>query len=695
MDTDDNQTPPNPPPPPPGSLGIGPGGDGLDQTIKVNVPARGTMVFGRYKLDRILGRGGMGVVWLAHDTKLERDVALKFLPNLIGLDPGAVKELKTETRRGLELSHPNIVRIYDFVDDDDAAAISMEYVDGRTLSELRIETPSGVFGVDEVAKWLPGVCDALDYAHQQRKLVHRDLKPANIMLTKADEVAKVADFGIARSLSDTMSRLSAAQVGTSGTLPYMSPQQAMGDKPGPTDDVYSLGATIYEVLAGKPPFYQGDIATQINNKVPPSMIGRRDELEIQVPTSIPKAWEDAIAACLSKEPFERPQSAGELAVMLGLKPAASVTLSTKTARALAANEAAAKSKKPLWIGVGAGVAALAAAAFFFKPSGSPDEAPAVAKAATVEEEAVAQPEAKPPGAGKAGAPEPTPVDSPKSDAKPKEVAEAKPAPKSGSKQSPPAPKVVAKSEGTQGDQAELAEPEVPTPPTSVEPALNSAVAVAQPGQAAPMSLTPDGSTGGTTLVIPAQPNQPRSQPQTIVLPPGTVLPPGAVIVQSPPGEGQTSVTGAQMAVTPETSAQAEMPKQPVVGEPPEGHWKLPQLFPSPPFAMYSDNGKRHLLFEAQKKLKDKGLYSSTVDGKEGKNTHNAILLFQAKNSLIPNGLLDYPTLAKLEMQKTEDDKEWKSPASRYSGSNYRRASPEREEPNFLQRTGNKLRGLFD
>ena len=90
----------------------------FDQSIKVRTPAAGAAYSNRYRLTRVLGRGGMGVVWLADDLKLERPVALKFLPSLIGLDPTAIKELKTETRRGLELSHPNIVRIYDFVDDD-------------------------------------------------------------------------------------------------------------------------------------------------------------------------------------------------------------------------------------------------------------------------------------------------------------------------------------------------------------------------------------------------------------------------------------------------------------------------------------------------------------------------------------------------------------------------------------------------
>lgn len=726
MDTDDSRFSNNPPPPPPpGALGIGGAAMDFDQTVRVNVPSRGTEVFSRYKLERILGRGGMGVVWLAHDTKLERQVALKFLPNLIGLDPGAIKELKTETRRGLELSHPNIVRIYDFVDDDDAAAISMEYIDGRTLSELRHETQHGVYSVEEIAKWLPGVCDALDYAHQQRKLVHRDLKPANIMLTNGDHVAKIADFGIARSLSDTMSRLSVSNAGTSGTLPYMSPQQAMGDKPGPTDDVYSLGATLYELLAGKPPFYQGDIATQINNKMPPAMQSRRAELDIQCPDGIPKRWEEAIQACLAKEAYERPQSAGELAVMLGLKDAGSVTLSPKTARALAAAKAAqAKSRAPLWIGSGIAAVALIAGIFAIKrPEATrlPSEGVASAEASAekpVEGEvekadvgvAASKPEdggvslEKPAVAastktGDSGAKTDSMASTPDESIAASTVAgDASPAPDTGT----PVPSVVAKTTpATETPTAvaavpppAISEPGVPPMVTSSEPdglegATPPAASATPPGaDGAAMALTPGTGTPspqGATIVIPAQ--QPGAQPQTIVLPPGTVLPPGAVIVQAAPGA--TEAAGAP------TTAAADIPKQPVVGDPPEGHWKLEQLFPSPPFAMYSDNGKRHLLYEAQGKLKEKGLYSSTIDGKEGKNTHNAILLFQAKNSLIPNGLLDYPTLLAMGMETAPDEKEWNPPAQRYSGSGYRRPQPSKEEPNFFRRTGDKIKGLFD
>ena len=117
--------------------------DDLDLGQTLRGFAAGQTVFNRYGLTRQLGRGGMGVVWLAHDGKLERDVALKFLPELVALDERAVDDLKRETRRALELTHPNIVRIYDFVDDARCAAISMEWVDGESLSKLGLERPAG------------------------------------------------------------------------------------------------------------------------------------------------------------------------------------------------------------------------------------------------------------------------------------------------------------------------------------------------------------------------------------------------------------------------------------------------------------------------------------------------------------------------------------------------------------------------
>jgi len=275
----------------------------------------GQKVFGRYTLVKILGQGGMGVVWLARDEELEREVALKFLPDPIVHDRALLNDLKNETRRSLELTHKNIVRIYDFVHGERAACISMEYVDGETLSNLRAEKERKVFEPDELAPWTSQLCDALDYAHNHARIIHRDLKPANLMVNKKGDL-KVTDFGIARSLGDTVSRLTKEQ-GRSGTLVYMSPQQLAGEHGTHLDDIYSLGATLYDLLTSKPPFYSGNIDRQIHERVPPSMSERRKDLNIE-PASVPPIWEEVVAACLQKDPAKRPQSAMEVANRLQL-----------------------------------------------------------------------------------------------------------------------------------------------------------------------------------------------------------------------------------------------------------------------------------------------------------------------------------------------------------------------------------------
>ena len=123
------------------------------------------------------------------------------------------------------------------------------------------------------------LCDALDYAHNRAKVIHRDLKPANLMVNQRGDL-KVADFGIARSLVDSASRLTAEE-GRSGTLVYMSPQQLNGERGTHLDDIYSLGATIYELLTSKPPFYSGNIDRQICERIAPSMTERRKEFNIE------------------------------------------------------------------------------------------------------------------------------------------------------------------------------------------------------------------------------------------------------------------------------------------------------------------------------------------------------------------------------------------------------------------------------
>src|SRR5882724_9193125 len=314
----------------------------------------GQKLFGRYTLIRILGRGGMGIVWLARDEELEREVALKFLPDLMIQDRAVFEQLKHETKRSLELTHPHIVRIYDFIHDERSGCISMEFVDGETLASLRCNQPQQVFEPSELSAWTSQICDALEYAHNRARVIHRDLKPANLMVNQRGEV-KISDFGIARSLSDSVSRVTMEQ-GRSGTLVYMSPQQLDGERGTHLDDIYSLGATLYDLLTSKPPFYSGNIDRQIHERSAPSMTERRKDLNIE-PALVPAVWEETIAACLAKDPPRRPQSAAEVAQRLQLAPAQTRAITTVPAKS--------SSRKVL---LGAAVAALiflALAAWYF------------------------------------------------------------------------------------------------------------------------------------------------------------------------------------------------------------------------------------------------------------------------------------------------------------------------------------------
>src|SRR5438105_6075797 len=286
---------------------------GLDATMRDF--SGGQKVFNRYTLIKTLGRGGMGVVWLARDEELERNVALKFLPELIVHDRAVLGDMKRETRRSLDLTHKNIVRIYDFVHSEQSGCISMEYIDGDTLSNLRADKPHKVFEPHELAEWTSQLCDALDYAHNHARIIHRDLKPANLMVNQRGDL-KISDFGISRSLSDSVSMLTMEQ-GRSGTLVFMSPQQLDGERGSHLDDIYSLGITLYELLTSKPPFYSGNIDRQIHERVAPSMTERRKELDIE-PALVPPVWEEAVAACLAKDPTKRPQSTAEVANRLQL-----------------------------------------------------------------------------------------------------------------------------------------------------------------------------------------------------------------------------------------------------------------------------------------------------------------------------------------------------------------------------------------
>jgi serine/threonine protein kinase len=267
----------------------------------------GDRLFERYTLKKRLGAGGYGVVWLAED-EFVGDVALKILPRL-ATERDVVRDIRRELRNGLRLNHRNVVRVHDMAVNDDAAAISMEYVDGDTLLGLRLERLNEVFECADLLPYLEQLCAALTHAHTEAGVIHRDLKPSNVMVSSKGLV-KVADFGISMVISETAHRITQCGFGD-GTLPYMSPEQIKDDGGGPLLDVYALGATCYDLLTGKPPFYKGDVRWQILNKVPPLMSARREELQVKG-APIPTHWEDAISSCLEKDPNDRPATAKEV-----------------------------------------------------------------------------------------------------------------------------------------------------------------------------------------------------------------------------------------------------------------------------------------------------------------------------------------------------------------------------------------------
>jgi len=281
----------------------------------MNLLTAGQRMFERYYLKRTLGEGGMGVVWLAHDRVLEQPIALKFIAPHLLQDKQEVERLKGETRRSLKLSHPNIVRIYDFIQTQQGAAVAMEYVDGWSLWSLRVDKPRQIFTVDEIVPWVRDLCDALDYAHNHAGIVHRDVKPANLIVNSRGQL-KVTDFGLSRELHRGPAR-DASHPPIVGTDWYMSPQQWTGEPPAVADDVYSLGVTIYELLTSKPPFYEGDVFKQLHEDIPASMTERLFQFGIH-DVVIPLTWEETVAACLEKDATRRPVSIRDVASRLGL-----------------------------------------------------------------------------------------------------------------------------------------------------------------------------------------------------------------------------------------------------------------------------------------------------------------------------------------------------------------------------------------
>ena len=260
---------------------------------------------GRYEIVREVGRGGTAVVYLAHQTDLDRSVALKELAALRASDPAFVERFLRESRLTGSLNHPNIVTVHEYFEQDGTAFIAMEYFERGSLRPM---VPS--LTLPQVSGVLEGLLAGLAHA-EKYGIVHRDLKPENVMVTSSGSV-KIADFGMAKMRElHTPDRLTDSGT-TVGTPAYMAPEQALGQDVGPWTDLYSVGVIAYELLAGKVPFDQAEppmaiMLRHLNDDVPPLR---------SVSPDLDVGLSDWVERMLAKTPGDRPRTAAEAAEQL-------------------------------------------------------------------------------------------------------------------------------------------------------------------------------------------------------------------------------------------------------------------------------------------------------------------------------------------------------------------------------------------
>lgn len=269
---------------------------------------------GRYSIDRELGRGGMGVVYLAREVHLDRFVAIKLLPPEFASRPALRERFLREAQLAAKLSHPNIIPIHSVEQLDGFVFFVMAFVDGETLAQ-RVQSRGPLSATDGI-RVLREVAWALGYAHGQG-LVHRDIKPDNILIESATGRALVADFGIAAAIGSEATAVadatSSVARSVSGTPEFMSPEQALGEDSDARSDLYSLGATAFFALSGRLPF-EGKSATETLARQVTSTAPSLNEVGAHVPRKLAQL----VDRCLEKDPANRPRSAQSLADELGL-----------------------------------------------------------------------------------------------------------------------------------------------------------------------------------------------------------------------------------------------------------------------------------------------------------------------------------------------------------------------------------------
>jgi eukaryotic-like serine/threonine-protein kinase len=311
-----------------------------------------------YRIAQRLGKGGMGVVYRAQDMRLERDVALKFLPEDLAHDAHALERFKREAKAASGLNHPNICTVYDIGEAQGRGFIALECLEGQTLREKIRERR---ISEEYVLQWGIEIADALNAAHA-KGIIHRDIKPANIFITAMGH-AKILDFGLAKRTEananiavSALSTLTSDEMLTSpgsalGTMPYMSPEQARGEELDARSDLFSFGAVIYEMATGQPAFHGRTIAM-----VHDTILNREPKKMADVAPAVSEDLQRIVSKALEKEKRLRYQSAADIRADLQRLKRDTETGRSATAVAPASTT---KSRRIWWI-VGPGLAALLA-----------------------------------------------------------------------------------------------------------------------------------------------------------------------------------------------------------------------------------------------------------------------------------------------------------------------------------------------
>ncbi|MET0855694.1 MAG: serine/threonine-protein kinase, partial [Telluria sp.] len=253
---------------------------------------------GKYRIESILGKGAMGVVYKAFDPFIERTVALKTIRKELfseGQQLELIGRFKNEAQAAGRLNHPNIVTVYDYGEDSESAYIAMEFVDGTALNALMV--PDRPTELARITAWMGDLLLALEYAHS-RGVVHRDIKPANLLVNAAAQV-KVSDFGIARMESSTLTQTGSMV----GTPSYMSPEQFRGAQVDGRSDVFSAGIVLYQLLTGVRPF------TGSASVVMHQILTEQPAAPSQLAPALGRAYDHVVARAMAKSPDQRYPSA--------------------------------------------------------------------------------------------------------------------------------------------------------------------------------------------------------------------------------------------------------------------------------------------------------------------------------------------------------------------------------------------------